>query len=79
MVNKKTSDLTSSDLLKEAESLGILDIDVTGGGFSEEAVQAAIEATRHLNSRLDKETIAEKLREAAALPRLSTDNRYGVN
>jgi hypothetical protein len=64
MVSGKTSDLTGSDLLKEAESLGILDIDVTGGPFSGETVQAAREATRHLHSRLNKETIVEKLREA---------------
>jgi hypothetical protein len=61
MSSGKTVDLTGLDLLKEAEDLGILDIDVTGGPFSGETVQAAIEATRHLHSRLDKEIIAKLL------------------
>jgi hypothetical protein len=64
MINGRVSDLAGLDLLKEAENLGILNIDVMGGEFSEEAVRAAIEATRHLDSRLDKKMIAEKLREA---------------
>jgi hypothetical protein len=62
MVNGRVSDLTGLDLLKEAENLGILNIDVIGGEFSEEAVRAAIAAKTHLDSRLDRETIAEKLR-----------------
>jgi hypothetical protein len=64
MVSGKATDLTGLDLLKEAEKLGILSIDVTGDRFSEEAVRAAIEATRHLDSRLDKKIIAEKLLDA---------------
>jgi hypothetical protein len=64
MVAGKVADLTGSQLLKEAEKLGILNIDVTGGRLSEEVVHVAIEATRQLNSRLDKEIIAQKLRDA---------------
>lgn len=56
------SDLVS--LLKEAEELGILNIDVTGDQLSPEVIKTAIEATKQLNSRLDKETITQKLREA---------------
>jgi hypothetical protein len=58
------TDLTSLSLLKEAEKLGILNIDVTGDQLSPEVIQNAIEATKQLNSRLDKEIIAQKLREA---------------
>jgi hypothetical protein len=56
------ADLTS--LLEEAEKLGILNIDVTGDQLSPEVIQSAIEATKHLNSRLDKKIITQKLREA---------------
>jgi hypothetical protein len=56
------ADLTR--LLEEAENLGILNIDVTGDQLSPEVIQSAIEATKHLNSRLDKEIIAKKLRDA---------------
>jgi hypothetical protein len=59
---RKMSDLVS--LLKEAEELGILNIDVTGDQLSLEVIKTAIEATKQLNSRLDKETITQKLREA---------------
>lgn len=64
MVSEKTADLTGLDLLKEAEELGILNIDAIDGRLSREIVQVAIDATRHLHSRLDKAIIAEKLREA---------------
>jgi CRP-like cAMP-binding protein len=64
MVEGRVTDLTGSQLLKEAEELGILNIDVTGDQLSEEVVLAAIEATRQLNSRLDRDIIAQKLRKA---------------
>jgi TRAP-type mannitol/chloroaromatic compound transport system substrate-binding protein len=51
-------------LLNEAEKLGILDIDVTGGELSPAIIRDAIEATKHLNSRLDKKVIVQKLRQA---------------
>jgi hypothetical protein len=51
------------NLLNEAEKLGILNIDVTGDHLSPEVIQNAIEATKQLNSRLDKKIIAQKLRE----------------
>jgi hypothetical protein len=50
-------------LLEEADKLGILNIDVTGDNISPEIIQAAIEATKNLDSRLNKEIIAKKLRE----------------
>ena len=53
-----------SALLKEAEKLGILNIDVNDEEFSPEVIQCAIEATKRLNSSLDKRIIAEKLQEA---------------
>jgi hypothetical protein len=53
-----------SSLLKEAEKLGILNIDVDSGQLSPEVIQAAIDATKGLNSKLDKEKIARKLQEA---------------
>jgi hypothetical protein len=56
------ADLAS--LLDEAEELGILNIDVNGDQLSPEVIQSAIEATKHLNSRLNEEIIAQKLREA---------------
>jgi hypothetical protein len=57
------ADALGLELLKEAEELGILNIDVTGDHLSMEIIQNAIEATKHLNSRLDKKIIARKLRE----------------
>ncbi|MDR1030797.1 MAG: hypothetical protein LBL76_07990 [Treponema sp.] len=56
-------DLTRLDLLKEVETLGIINIDVSGDYLSEEVIKHAIEATKHLNSRLNKEIISQKLRE----------------
>jgi hypothetical protein len=61
---RKISDLTRLRLLEEAEKLGILNIDVIGDQLTLEVIQNAIEATTHLNSRLDKEMIAQKLRKA---------------
>jgi hypothetical protein len=54
------ADLTA--LIKEAEKLGILNIDLTGDSISPEVIQSAIEATKHLDSRLDKEIITKKLK-----------------
>jgi hypothetical protein len=54
-------------LLAEAEKLGILNIDINGGELSPAVIRDAIEATKHLNSRLDKEVIAQKLREADSI------------
>jgi hypothetical protein len=59
------TDLTS--LLKEAEKLGILNIDVTGDQLSPEIIQNAIEATKQLNSRLDKNVITQKLQKADSI------------
>jgi hypothetical protein len=59
---QKIADLTS--LLKETEKLGILNIDVTGDYLSPEVIQNAIEATKQLNTRLDKDIIARKLQKA---------------
>jgi len=50
-------------LLKEADSLGILNIDVNDTQLSPEVIKTAIEATRRLNSKLDKDVIAKKLQE----------------
>jgi hypothetical protein len=58
------ADLTRLGLLEEAEKLGILNIDVTGDQLSPEVIQGAIEATKQLNSRLDKNIITQKLRKA---------------
>jgi hypothetical protein len=58
------ADLTRLSLLEAAEKLGILNIDVTGDQLSPEVIQTAIEATKQLNSRLDKKVISQKLREA---------------
>jgi hypothetical protein len=53
-------------LLKEAEKLGILNIDVTGDQLSPEVIQTAINATKRLNAnaKLDKNVIAQKLQKA---------------
>jgi len=53
-----------NSLLKEAEKLGILNIDVDDSQLSPEVIQAAINATKNLNSKLDKKKIAVKLQEA---------------
>jgi len=53
-----------NSLLKEAENLGILNIDVDDSQLSPEVIQAAINATKNLNSKLDKNKIAAKLQEA---------------
>jgi hypothetical protein len=53
-----------NSLLKEAEELGILNIDVNESQLSEEIIQVAINATKRLNSKLDKNKIASKLQEA---------------
>ena len=44
-------------LLKEAEKLGILNIDVNSEQLSPQAIQAAIDATKSLNSRLDRNAV----------------------
>jgi len=51
-------------LIKEAEKLGILNIDVDGNQLSPEVIQAAINATKGLNSKLDKNKIKIKLQGA---------------
>lgn len=56
------ADLNS--LLKEAENVGILNIDVNKNQLSPEIVQTAIDATKRLNSRLDKDVTDKKLQEA---------------
>jgi len=53
-----------NDLLKEAEELGILNIDVENDLLSPEAIQVAISATKRLDSKLDKNIIMAKLQEA---------------
>jgi hypothetical protein len=53
-----------NSLLAEAEKLGILNIDVNDSQISPEIIQAAIDATRNLNSKLDKTKIMKKLQEA---------------
>ena len=55
------TDLNS--LLKEADSVGILNIDVNNSQLSPEIVQTAIDATKRLNLRLDKDLIVKKLQE----------------
>jgi hypothetical protein len=51
-------------LLKEADELGILNIDVNDTRLSPEVIRTAIDATRRLNSKLDKGVIVKKLQEA---------------
>lgn len=51
-------------LLKEADELGILNIDVSDNQLSPEVIQTAINATKRLNSKLDKDIIIKKLQEA---------------
>jgi hypothetical protein len=60
---RNMADLTRLDLLKEVENLGIINIDVNGDYLSEEVIKNAVEATKQLDSRLNKEIISQKLRE----------------
>jgi len=53
-----------TDLLKKADELGILNIDVNDASLSPEVIKTAIDATRCLNSKLDKDVIVKKLQEA---------------
>jgi hypothetical protein len=53
-----------NSLLAEAEKLGILNIDVDGSQISPEVIQAAIDATKNLKTRLDNNEIIKKLQEA---------------
>ena len=55
---------TVESLLKEADELGIINIDTNTDPLSMEVLQTAIDATKRLNSRLDKDGIAKKLQEA---------------
>ena len=50
-------------LLKEADSLGILNIDINDTQLSPEVIKTAIDATRRLNTKLDKNVIIKKLQE----------------
>ncbi|MDR2797940.1 MAG: hypothetical protein LBB80_06320 [Treponema sp.] len=50
-----------ADLMKEADKLGILNIDIRGDKISPKLIQIAIEATKQLDSPLDKEIITQKL------------------
>jgi hypothetical protein len=51
-------------LLKKADDLGIDNIDVDGDLLSPEVIQIAINATKRLNSKLDKNSIVKKIQEA---------------
>lgn len=53
-----------NSLLKEADELGILNIDINNDQLSPEIIQTAIDATKRLNSKLDKDTVVKKLQEA---------------
>ena len=64
MEEKKLEKDNISSLLKEADELGILNIDVNDDQLSPEIIKTAIEATKRLNSSLDKETVIKKLQEA---------------
>jgi len=55
---------TLESLLSEAEAEGIINIDANTDPISMEVIQVAIDATRRLNSRLDRDDIAKKLQEA---------------
>ena len=50
-------------LLKEAEDLGIINIDIDAERLSPEIIQIAIEETKLLNAKLDKGKIKAKLQE----------------
>jgi len=51
-------------LLREADELGIINIDVNSGTLSPALLQYAIGATKRLDASLDRVKIAAKLREA---------------
>ena len=53
-----------NSLFEEADSVGILNIDVNNSQISPEIVQTAIDATKRLNAKLDKDLIVKKLQEA---------------
>jgi hypothetical protein len=53
-----------NSLLKEADNADILNIDVDNDQLSPEIVQTAINATKRLNSKLEKTVIEKKLQEA---------------
>jgi hypothetical protein len=51
-------------LLSEIERLGILNIDASSDELSLEVISAAVDATRSLNERLNKNVIKNKLKKA---------------
>jgi hypothetical protein len=54
--------LIMENLMKEADKLNIVNIDVFGSdSLSPEVIDVAIKATRQLNSRLDKSIIKQNL------------------
>jgi hypothetical protein len=62
---KKEPEMPDIDnLLREAEKLGIVNIDVAGDQLSSEIIQTAIDATKQLNSKLNKDLISRKLQKA---------------
>ena len=54
-------------LLKEAEELGILNIDVDSDKLTPEIIQIAIDVTREFNLESDDNIIANKIQEARHL------------
>ena len=52
------------NLLKEAENLGILNIDVNNERLTPEIIKAAIDSKKRLNTVLNKDKIKQKLQEA---------------
>jgi hypothetical protein len=56
-----------NSLLKEVDKLGILNIDVNDGQLSPEVIEAAIDATKSLISKLDDNEISKKLQEVDRL------------
>jgi len=52
------------NLLKEAESLGILNIDVNDEQLTPEIIRTAIDSKKRLNAILNKDIIKQKLQEA---------------
>ena len=50
-------------LLKEADELGIINIDVDDDYLTPEIIQAAIDAAKRLDSKLDKKKIMEHIKE----------------
>jgi hypothetical protein len=60
--------MSIEDRIKQAERLGIINIDVFGDvSISPEVIEAAIRATKRLNSRLDESIIKQKLQEADSI------------